>query len=530
MSTKNLSIDVFPSSSIAPVSPLIYSGFLEHLGRCIYGGVVPAGPTNFPYSPRNPCPPEKFIPTPEKLLVTKHQFRADVLSLVRDELQVPMMRWPGGNYVSSYRWEDGIGRVRRPELAWGGEESNQFGTDEFIAWCNEAKCEPYICLNMGTGSLQEAINWVEYCNGTGDTYYANLRRTNTGKDEPHGVKYWGLGNEIWGEWQVGQQTAEQYAHKCRQWAHALKLVDPNIIVISCGETGLTAWDDTVLSYNIDKIDLHSVHLYTGFGARDRSEKDKEYHRTVYGPEAAEQGIEIARGLIEKARVAKGVTKKVKLAFDEWNGWDEELATPQNGLQQFYNLTDALSVASWLNVFVRQSATVEIACLAQSVNVISPIITSPTGFFRQTTFYPLKLFSNYMRGPGAQAVSAIVANGPKFEGETLPTWIGTVRGPPQVLDISAVVVPAHGQSKRSLRLAVVNRSRDKNFDDVPIRIAFEMISANTAVEAHEVWNADVNARNGFDKDEHNVVTRSWTEPWAGHWSFKAHSFTLLVLDL
>lgn len=210
------------------------------------------------------------------------------------------------------------------------------------------------------------------------------------------------------------------------------------------------------------------------------------------------------------------------------------ATPQNGLEQFYNLTDALSVASWLNVFIRQSETVQIACLAQSVNVISPIITSPTSFFRQTTFYPLRLFSNYMRGDDAFAVSAKVVNGDRFTGETLPTWIGTVRGAPEVLDVSAVVCRGGNGNgadaeKRSLRIAVVNRSRDKAYD-VPLRIAFETLSANTQVQIHEVWHEDVNARNGWGNDENNVATKTWTEAWKGRWSFKEHSFTLLVLDL
>lgn len=205
-----------------------------------------------------------------------------------------------------------------------------------------AKIEPYIILNMGTGSLEDALNWIEYCNGTGDTYWANLRRKHTGKDEAHAVrlltfqyfletalmvpsmqqvKYWGLGNEVWGEWQVGQQTAEDYATKARQWAHAIKLIDPTVTLIVCGETGLTHWDDVVLDRLADKVEMTryavpvyihsiamfsrshaviSIHLYTGFGSRDRSQVDKEYGRGVYGPDAAEYCIEICKGLINKA--------------------------------------------------------------------------------------------------------------------------------------------------------------------------------------------------------------------------------------
>ncbi|PSR76769.1 hypothetical protein PHLCEN_2v8221 [Hermanssonia centrifuga] len=284
MSTE-VTLDVFPTAPIAPVSPYIFSGFLEHLGRCIYGGILPAGPTHFPYTSRKPCPKENFVETPRELL-TEEGFRKDVIEVLRDELGTPMVRWPGGNYVSSYKWEDGIGplaeRKRRPELAWGGEESNQFGTDELIAWCRVAKIEPYIILNMGTGTLEEALHWVEYCNGAGDTYYANLRRKNTGKDEPHNVRYWGLGNEVWGEWQVGQQTASAYTIKARQWAHAIHLLDPTIKLIGCGETGLNEWDGVVLEGLVDKVDGHST----------------------------------------LQRFAKKVVKPIKIAFDEYGVWDE----------------------------------------------------------------------------------------------------------------------------------------------------------------------------------------------------------------
>lgn len=202
------------------------------------------------------------------------------------------------------------------------------------------------------------------------------------------------------------------------------------------------------------------------------------------------------------------------------------ATPENGLEQFYDLTDALSVASWLNVFVRQSETVEIACLAQSVNVISPIITSPTSFFRQTTFYPLQLFSTYMRGKNAVAVTAKVVNGDKFVGETLPTWISTVRGPPEILDVSAVVCDDEDNG-RSLRVAVVNRSPDKRYH-IPVRIAFQ--TKLKTVEVHEVWHKDANARNGWGADENKVTVNTWTQPWMGGWDFKPHSFVLLIIKL
>ncbi|KAH9836375.1 glycoside hydrolase [Rhodofomes roseus] len=518
-------LDVFPSATIAPVSPLIFSGFLEHLGRCIYGGILPAGHTNFPYTPRNPCSEDQFIETPKELL-TEEGFRKDVLEVLRDELGTPMVRWPGGNYVSSYKWKDGIGsleeRKRRPELAWGGEESNLFGTDEFIAWCRVARIEPYVVLNMGTGTLEEALHWIEYCNGAGDTYYANLRRKNTGKDEPHNVKYWGLGNEVWGEWQVGQQTASAYATKARQWAHAIRLIDPTVKLVGCGETGLNHWDGVVLDELVDKVDLHSIHLYTGFGPRDRSQIDKEYGRAVYGPDAAEYSIEICKGLINKARVAKTISKPITIAFDEYGVWDETVGTPENGLEQFYNLADALAMASWLNVFVRQADIVEMACIAQSVNVISPLITSPTGLFRQTIYWPLYLFSRYMRGGVSIRVSLL---SPTFAGETLPQWVSSVKGQPKDLDASAVLHTSE-TGQKSVRIAVVNRSEHSAYT-VPVRIAF--VSAPKEVKAHELWHEDVKEQNGWGK-ENEVSVKTKRAAWTGKWTFREHSFTLLVLDV
>ncbi|OBZ67595.1 putative alpha-L-arabinofuranosidase C [Grifola frondosa] len=483
-------LDVFPSAPIAPVSPFIFSGFLEHLGRCIYGGILPAGPTNFPYTAHRPCPPEQFVETPQELL-TPEGFRRDVLAVLRDELRTPMVRWPGGNFVSSYRWEDGIGpreeRKRRPQLAWGGEESNLFGTDEFIEWCRVGKIEPYIVLDMGTGTLEDALHWVEYCNGKGDTYYANLRRKNTGRDEPHNVKYWGLGNEVWGEWQVGQQTAAAYAAKARQWAHAIRLVDPSVKLVGCGETGLNRWDSVVLDELVDKVDLHSIHLYTGFGPRDRSQKEKEYGRTVYGPDAAEYSIEVCKGLINKARFAKNVSKPIKIAFDEYGVWDETIGTPENGLEQFYTLADALAMASWLNVFVRQADIVDIACIAQSVNVISPLMTSPAGLFKQTIYYPLYLFSHYMRDGVSVRVSL---TSPTFAGRHCRRGYPASRAAPRISMLPRSCTLR--RLARSLRVAVVNRSELCSYQ-VPVRIAFERAAAE--VEVHELWHENVCARNG-----------------------------------
>src|SRR5437016_4896627 len=204
----------------------IFGSFIEHLGRCIYGGVF----------------------EPNSKLADDNGFRVDVLEAARG-LRPPVLRWPGGNFVSGYHWIDGIGpverRPRRIELAWHSEESNRFGTDEFIAYCRELETEPYICINMGTGSLDEAQAWVEYCNGSGNTYWANLRRAN-GHPQPYNVRYWGLGNEMYGEWQIGGMDANEYVAAARRFARIMLGTDPSIDLVSCGQWGMTEWDRIVL--------------------------------------------------------------------------------------------------------------------------------------------------------------------------------------------------------------------------------------------------------------------------------------------
>lgn len=238
---------------------------------------------------------------------------------------------------------------------------------------------------------------------------------------------------------------------------------------------------------------------------------------------------------------KNASKKIKLAFDEYGVWDEtvgkryssqpyrsipnfsDIGTPENGLEQYYNFTDALAMASWLNVFIRQADIVDIACIAQSVNVISPLITSPTGLFRQTIFHPLQLFSKYMRS-GTSIQTSVQS--PTFSGETLPEWISSIKGHPKDLDVSAVLATT---PKRSLRISVINRNEKRAYQDVPIRIAFEDDLVGRDVEVHELWHEDIKAQNGWGhEDEVSVKTRR--ARWEGKWTFMEHSFTLFVLDL
>ena len=205
-------------------------------------------------------------------------------------LRFPHLRWPGGNFVSGYHWLDGVGpkdqRPRRTELAWYAEESNRFGTDEFIEYCRELGTEPFICVNMGSGTQDEAQAWVEYCNGTGNTSWANLRRQH-GHPEPYKVRYWGLGNEMYGSWQIGNMNAHDYVKKARAFAMVMKRTDPSIELIGCGQNGWSEWDEIVLGGLAEFVDYHSIHLYTG---------SPDHYSTVFQSHQAERAVRICAAL------------------------------------------------------------------------------------------------------------------------------------------------------------------------------------------------------------------------------------------
>ncbi|KKA29358.1 hypothetical protein TD95_001955 [Thielaviopsis punctulata] len=486
-------LTVAPDHVVAEINDNIYGGFTEHMGRCIYGGI---------YDPGNP-------------LSDENGFRKDVIEAMK-ELNVPVVRYPGGNFVATYHWLDGVGprekRPKRPELAWLGMESNQFGTDEFLRWCEIVGTEPYLCLNFGTGTLDEALAWVEYCNSDADTYYANLRRSH-GREKPWGVKYWALGNEMWGPWQIAQMTKEAYAHQAWQWAKALKLLDPSIQLILCGETGLSAWDAHVLQSCIrwephalggasDKalIAMHSIHMYTA---------DAEHVPNATAPLAAERAIQVAAGLIDLARAANNVPPSVPrplICFDEWNVWDPVRAPGDRGAEETYTVSDALAVGVWLNVFVRQARWVGMANVAQSVNVISPLMTTKDGLRRQTTWWPLVLCSRFMRG---HTVGVQVRCG-RYTGRTAPAWLGAAVDVPW-LDVSATKKDGH------VALVVVNVHETK-----AQTVKLEGVREGADVVVHRVA-----AKEGMGVMATDVAVTEETVKWSGgEYVFPAASFTLL----
>ena len=484
------------SRRIGPVDRRIFGNFIEHLGRCIYGGIYEEG------SP----------------LSDAAGFRRDVLDAVRP-LRVPILRWPGGNFVSGYHWLDGVGpiaeRPRRMELAWHAEESNRFGTNEFTQYCRVIGAEPYICVNMGSGTMDEAQAWLEYCNGTGKTHWANLRRRH-GFPEPHRVRYWGLGNEMYGGWQIGSMSAQDYVKKARAFAMVMKRTDPSIQLVGCGQNGWSEWDEITLNGLADLIDFHSIHLYTG---------GPDHYATVFQSHQAERAIRICAVLIERVRYAQRIAHPIHIAFDEWNVWWRTRSHEHRvgGVEERYTLTDALAVATWLNAFIRHCHVVRIANFAQLVNAIAPIFTSPTGLFLQAIYHPLRLYAEH-----TQAVALDV----HVEGETYDLQpeqeapSGHVHrvadlGPFTLVDASATCDAAG----RSLTVALVNRDRDR---DLPVMLDVADAVIDGAVNAWEVNGPDVTATNSFETPRSVDVRERKLEARGSRLSLTApaHSVTML----
>ena len=449
----------------------VFGGFTEHLGRCIYGGVFDE----------------------DSSLSDEHGFRRDVLEAA-ERLRIPILRWPGGNFVSGYHWTDGIGpreeRPRKTELAWFSEESNRFGTDEFIEYCRALDTEPYICVNMGTGTMDEAQGWVEYCNGTGDTYWANLRRKN-GHEEPYNVRYWGLGNEMYGEWQIGALTAEEYVRKAREFAKVMKWTDPSIQLVGCGLSGLTDWDRVVIEGLAPFVDFHSVHIYTG---------SDDYWSNVLAPHQADRALGVTKATIERARYERSIEHPIHVAYDEWNVWFRE-RDETSGLEERYNLSDALAVATYLNIFFRRCETVKIANLAQMVNVIAPIVASKEDLFLQTIYHPLRLYAEHAQETVLDAFVDCETHDLAKEEES-SSWPHRVSdmGPFDVLDVSATC----DESRRKVALFVVNRDPE-NVVSTTIQLTDAGFEGEAAV--YEVTGPSPDAINSFEEQPIGVKERS-----------------------
>lgn len=378
----------------------IFGSFIEHLGRAVYEGIYQEG------SP----------------LSDEQGFRKDTLELVK-ELQVPIVRYPGGNFVSGFRWEDSVGpkaqRPSRPELAWGVIETNQFGLNEFVDWSRKAGSDVMMAVNLGTRGPEDAKNLLEYCNFKGGTYYSDLRKAH-GYEQPHDIKLWCLGNEMDGPWQMGHKTAAEYGRVAAETARLMKFMDPEVETVACGSSNLEmptfgSWEYTVLDEAYDQVDYLSLHQY--YGNRDNNTTE-----FLANSKGMDEFISSVLSICDCVKAKKRSKKQINLSFDEWNVWyhsneaDSQLekwVQAPHQLEDVYNFEDALLVGSMLITMLRHADRVKVACLAQLVNVIAPIMTSDTGAWRQTIFYPYMHASVFGRG----TVLNTLVQAPVYESKT-----------------------------------------------------------------------------------------------------------------
>ena len=458
-------ISIDTNRVISPISPLVFSGFAEHMGRMIYEGI---------YDPASPHADENGL-------------RKDVLAALR-ELNFRAIRYPGGNFLSGYRWEDGVGprdqRPARRDLAWQSLETNQFGTNEFIDFCKKVNTQPMFGVNMGTGTIQDAANLVEYCNGTPGTKYADMRIAH-GYSDPHDVKLWCLGNEMDGPWQIGHLEADEYGRKAREAAKMMRWQDDTIQLILCGSSSsgmptYPEWDRVALELAWEQVDYHSLHYYAV------NDKDDTPSFLALSAEF-EAFLDTLSGTLRYVKAKRHSKHDVYLSWDEWNVWYKARGrSDMNGkwtpaphlIEEVYNLEDALVVAQWMNVFLRKSDVLKIACLAQAVNVIAPILTTRDAMLKQSIYYPFMLFSKLAAGTALDVgVKAPMYNTAQF-------------GDMPLIDVSA----SYDEAKHAGAIFIVNRSLT---EPLTIDLNWQDCVPQSFKAAYQVAGTDPKAANSYE---------------------------------
>jgi alpha-N-arabinofuranosidase len=462
-------VDLDSRRTLPALDRNIFGSFLEHLGRAIYEGI---------YDPNS-----KFADT--------NGFRKDVLEEIQ-KLQVPIIRYPGGNFVSGYHWLDGVGpKQDRPKVldkAWNTLETNQFGINEFLTWCKIAGTQPLLGLNLGTGTPESAAALVEYCNVEKGTKWSDLRRKH-GIADPHKVKHWCLGNEMDGPWQIGHMSAAEYGEKAADAGRQMHYVDPSLKLIACGSSGPTMptyleWDREVLEQCYDYVDAISLHRYFD----NTSETGGDSAKFLALNLSMERQIAEVAAVCDYVQGRKRSPKKLWLSFDEWNVWyrarsgpamDGDRKEAPHLLEEVYNLEDALLVGGLLNSLLRNSNRVRVACLAQLVNVIAPIMTNSNGFYRQTIYYPYNWALQYARGA---VLDVLVEPGPSYE---VPGY-----GQVPYLDVAGTINPDDG----TLSLFFLNRDLSKSHQ---LELNWEAKAGSRLLTSYVLTGSDLKAVNGFD---------------------------------
>jgi alpha-L-arabinofuranosidase len=475
MATKPSQIYLDRQRVIAPISPLLFGGFAEHMGRCVYEGI---------YDPASP------LAGPDGL-------RTDVMARLREQ-RYSTIRYPGGNFLSGYNWLDGVGpksqRPRRRELAWQSIETNQFGTNEFIDFCRKLDTEPMLGVNMGTGSIEQAAALVEYCNAPTGTYWSDLRASH-GYHDPHAVKYWCVGNEMDGPWQIGHLDMHEYGAKAREAAKMMKWQDPSIQTVLAGSsndrmTTFPEWDRVTLEATWEHMDYLSIHMYVS------NHHDQDTPSYLAMAKRFEDFVDVMSATLRYVKAKTRSKHDVYLSWDEWQVWHPgetqgKWTEAPHLAEVGYNLEDALVVAQWLNVFLRKADVLKVACVAQIVNIISWLHTKRDGLLTHTSFYPFKWLSNFARG---NALDVVVRT----------PQLSTARfGDVPALDVSASHDPTTGRQM----LSVVNRSPDTA---QVCDVIWQDAAPKAVREAWQLSHRDPKAANTWD-DPNAVVGKQITAP-------------------
>ncbi|HEY4200140.1 MAG TPA: alpha-N-arabinofuranosidase [Devosiaceae bacterium] len=452
---------------ISRIDERVYGAFLEHLGRAIYTGI---------YEPDHPT-------------ADKNGMRGDVAKLVKD-LNIPMVRYPGGNFVSAYNWEDGIGpkdqRPTRLDLAWHTSDANQVGIHEFADWCDTVNTKMMLAINLGSRGLDQARNFVEYVNGPTGSYWGDLRKKN-GRADPWDVKLWCLGNEMDGPWQVGHKTADEYGRLANETAKALRAFDKSLELIVCGSSHSNMptypeWERTVLEHTYEAVDHISLHMYFANPEKNTANYLALNHKL-------DTYIATVASTINFVKSKKRSKKDVYISFDEWNVWyhsrkqDRAILDGNNGwphaprlLEDIYNFEDVLQVGCILNTFIRRSDVVKLACIAQLVNVIAPIMTDPKGqAWRQTIYYPYYFASIFGRGEALQ----LVTNCPGYDADIADNV--------PYVDVSGV----HNEEDGTIAFFAVNRHATETID---LEVALNGFGNATIIDHQVMTHANLEAVN------------------------------------
>jgi len=506
-------VTIDPDRCISTLDRNIFGSFIEHLGRAVYEGIY----------------------DPESKFADANGFRTDVLKEIKG-LGVPITRYPGGNFVSGYNWLDGVGpkkdRPRVLDRAWNSTETNQFGINEYVTWCRAVGTEPLIGTNFGTGTPETTVALLEYCNVDKGTKWSELRRAH-GYEKPHAIKYWCIGNEMDGPWQIGHIPATQYGLKARDAASQMRVIDPLVKLIACGSSGpfmptYLEWDQQTLEQCYDEVDAISLHRY--FGNDDETGGDTTRYLAMNLD--MDRQIQEIVDVCDLVRGRKRSNKTLWLSFDEWNVWyrarsgkavDGERQVAPHLLEEIYNLEDALLVGGLLNTLIRRSDRVRVACLAQLVNVIAPIMTNQDGLFRQTIYYPFAWALQYARGNALEL--AVASPAYEFTPSERLRFRGAATLSVPFLDVAGTIDLEH----QTATLFILNRDLEKARD---LNLVWHEATPTRVSSCQVLTGPDLKAVNGFDAPG-RVVPKSLDAPQVGSkmtLQVPARSYTLLNLAL